>query len=74
MGVILKSDVKNNLSAPTGARALPVQPAIHADATGYSEDDSKDVSRDAASSHAVHVSGTGRFEPLRRIRESLGHE
>jgi hypothetical protein len=39
MSLIKKSDLKNHLSTRTGATVLPIQPAIHSDATGYSEDD-----------------------------------
>ena len=49
MSLIKKSDLKNHLSTRTGATVIPAQPSIHADATGYSEDSSKDAAVSAAS-------------------------
>lgn len=39
MSLIKKSDVKNHLSTRTGATEVPARPVIHADATGYSEEE-----------------------------------
>jgi hypothetical protein len=43
MSLIRKSDVKNHLSTRTGDSTVPVQPLIHADPTGYSEDSSQEA-------------------------------
>jgi hypothetical protein len=48
MSLIKKSDLKNHLSTRTGATVLPIEPSIHADATGYSEDGNKDTIVNAA--------------------------
>ena len=48
MSLIKKSDVKNHLSTRTGASPVPVQPDLHSDPTGYSEDGSRDNSVSAA--------------------------
>lgn len=55
MSLIKKSDVKNHLSTRTGASAVPPQPEVHSDATGYSEDSSKDASAAALSVVSVAV-------------------
>jgi hypothetical protein len=55
MSLIRKSDVKNHLSTRTGDSAVPAQPLIHADPTGYSEDSSQEAVVVAVSTPAGEV-------------------